>query len=265
MFLRILAFLLALSALPAAAQQEMEILPLRNQTVERVLPALRPLLEPGASLSGMNGQLFLRASPRNREEVKRALAAIDTPLRRLLIRVALDRNAEEGGRGAAAGGEIALGTRSRANAEARVWDTRSARSENAGQMVQTVEGGSAFIQVGRSLPVPMRQIVLGRNGAVLSETVVYRDLAQGFHAVPQLNGERVTLEISQGNDTPGRYGPGSVDSQRLATTVSGRLGEWMELGGSGRRAAGVERGGINLSTGDVREQRSIWLKVEEIQ
>lgn len=265
MFPRLLLLLATCFVLSARAQQELEILPLRHQTVERVLPALQPLLEPGASLSGMNGQLFLRASPRNRDEIRRALAAVDTPVRRLLIRVAFDRESGEEGRGAAAGGSVSLGSRSRAAAEARVWDTRSARSESAAQIVQTVEGGRAFIQVGRSLPVPMRQVLIGRHGAVVSETLVYRDLAQGFEAVPQLVGDRVTLEISQGADTPGRYGPGSGDSQRLATTLSGRLGEWIELGGSGRRATGAEGGAFSVSTGDAREQRSIWLKVEEIR
>jgi hypothetical protein len=37
----------ALGAAGAWAQQRMEILPLHHRTLEQVLPALRPLLEPG--------------------------------------------------------------------------------------------------------------------------------------------------------------------------------------------------------------------------
>ena len=44
-------------------------------------------------------------------------------------------------------------------------------------------------------------------------------------------GDQVTLEISPFDDTAGRL-PGSVNVQRLVTTVSGRLGEWIALGGS---------------------------------
>ena len=106
-------------------------------------------------------------------------------------------------------------------------------------------------------------MVVGPGGAVVSESVVYRDIGQGFYAEPRLAGDRVTLEISQQADSPGGYG--SVNTQRLATTVSGRLGEWIELGGSGRQAAGNERGTLSLSTSDVRESRSIWLMVEEVQ
>ena len=43
---------------PAAAQQELEIIPLRSQTVDRVLPTLLPLVEPGGTLIGANDQLF---------------------------------------------------------------------------------------------------------------------------------------------------------------------------------------------------------------
>ena len=68
-------------------QQELEIIPLRHQTPDRVLPALQPLVEPGGSLSAGNNQLFLRASRRNREDIKRALAALDAPVRKLVIRV----------------------------------------------------------------------------------------------------------------------------------------------------------------------------------
>lgn len=260
----LLFFVLAWGAV-AYGQQELEIIPLRHQTPDRVLPALQPLVEPGGSLSAGNNQLFLRASRRNREDIKRALAALDAPVRKLVIRVSQNRGVDEGSRGGAVAGQVTLGGSSRVDASARVWDSRSVKSEAGSQMVQTIEGGRAFIQVGRSLPLPLRQVVVGPGGAVVSESVVYRDIGQGFYAEPRLAGDRVTLEISQQADSLGGYGYGSVNTQRVATTVSGRLGEWIELGGSGRQAAGNERGTLSLSTSDVRESRSIWLMVEEVQ
>lgn len=262
---KIFALFLACWLGSAFAQQELEVIPLKARTVDQVLPALQPMVEPGGALTGMNNQLFLRASKRNREEIKRALAAIDTPARKLIIRVSQSRGADVASRGAKADGQVTLGSTSRVDANARVWDTRSQRQEAASQMVQTIEGGKAFIQVGRSVPVPMRHLVLGPNGAIATESVVYRDIGQGFYAEPRVSGQRVTLEITQQADSPAHLGPGSANVQRLSTTVSGRLGEWIELGGSGRQAAGSERGSISLSTSDVRDNRSIWLMVEEIQ
>lgn len=245
------------------AAQQLEVIELRSKSVDEVLPVLLPLVEPGGTLTGMNNQLFLKASQRNRAEIRRALAAIDTPARRLVIRVSQNRQAEDSSRGAEASGQVVLGSTRRSNVGATVWDTKSVRGESAGQMVQTVDGGQAFIQVGRSLPIPMRQVVIGPGGAVITDNVVYQDVGRGFYAVPRVNGNRVTLDISQQSASQGGYG--SIDSQRLTTTVSGRLGEWMELGGSGRQVSGNQGGALTLSTSDARDNRSIWLMVEEVE
>ncbi|MCB4361549.1 type II and III secretion system protein [Quatrionicoccus australiensis] len=261
---RVFLLLVLFFTTPLWAQQ-MEIIQLRSKTVEEVLPTLLPLVEPGGTLTGMNDQLFLRSSARNRADIKRVLAAIDTPTRRLIIRVSQNRQGEDSARGVEASGQLALGTGRRSQAEARVWDTKSVRGESAAQMVQTVEGGRAFIQIGRSLPIPMRQVMVGPGGALVNETVVYRDVGRGFYAVPRLNGKRVSLEISQQADSTDAYGRGAINTQRLSTTVSGRLGEWIELGGGGSQAAGNQGGAMSLSTSEARDNRAVWLMVEEVE
>jgi type II secretory pathway component GspD/PulD (secretin) len=75
----------------ALAQGSLEVIELRHTTAERVLPALRPLLEPGGVLTGQRSQLIVRTSPRNLEELRRALAALDAPARRLMISVREER------------------------------------------------------------------------------------------------------------------------------------------------------------------------------
>ena len=94
----------------ALAQQSMEIIPLKHRTMEQVLPVLQSLLEPGDSLSGMNDQLILRASPTTRAQVKQALAAIDTPVRSLLIHVTQNRDDAMSRSGAQTYGKIETGT-----------------------------------------------------------------------------------------------------------------------------------------------------------
>jgi type II secretory pathway component GspD/PulD (secretin) len=279
---RFLLFLLFFSSL-AVAQQAMEIIPLKHRTVDQVIPALQPFVEPGGALSGMNNQLILRGSAKNREQIRQALAAMDTPLRRLVIRVSQNRDAESRqqgstlsasvggnhsritGSGAGQGGAQIDIQRGDSRVSSRVYDTRSTREAQSGQSVQVVEGGRAFIQVGQSLPLPLRQLVLGPNGAVLTESVVYHDIGQGFHATPRLAGDRVMLEISPQFDTPGNQGYGSVNTQRISTTVSGQLGEWIELGGSGQQTSGSDRSGMRVGTSEIRDNRSVWLLVEELK
>ena len=281
---RLIALFLLLPLL-AIAQQEMEIIPLKNRTVDQVMPVIRPLVEPGGALSGMNNQLILRASRKNRDEIKQALAALDTPARQLVIRVTQNRDAVTNRSGAeafgsvgndhvrvtqsptgvAAGGGTVVVRRGDSVVGGQVVETRSTRTASAAQSVQVVEGGRAFINVGQSIPLPMQQVVLGPGGAIVTNTTVYRDIGQGFYAEPRLAGDRVMLEISPQFDTPGGAGYGSVNTQRVSTSVSGRLGEWMELGGSGQQAAGTNRGNLSVGTSDVRDNRSIWLLVEEVK
>lgn len=244
------------------AQQSLEIIPLQHRTVEQVLPSLQPLLEPGATLSGMNDQLFLRASPKNRAEIKRVLAVIDVPSRRLIITVTTNSNDVNRSRGA----EVTINSRNGNNqVRGRVHDTRDVRTGNQMQMVQTIDGGQAFIQIGVSVAIPFQQVVVGQGGSVVGvQGVEYRDIGRGFFAQPRITGgDMVTVEITQQADTPANLGPGSANIQRLSTRVSGRLGEWMQLGGTGQSADDRSRENISLSTNRARNDTGVWLMVEE--
>src|SRR6185503_13736387 len=97
---------LACAAFAASAQHTLEIIPLRHATVEQVIPALRPLLDPGGTLTGQRGQLIVRTSPGNLDEIRRALAAIDRPARRLQILVRFDDAAETSRQEIGASGRI---------------------------------------------------------------------------------------------------------------------------------------------------------------
>lgn len=268
----------------AISQQVMEIIPLRYRMVDQVLPSLQPFVEPGGALSGMNNQLIVRASRNNIEQIKQALSAIDVPTRRLMIRVSQNRDAVSRQQGAGLSGNVGVGNNVRiiqpssniqgstkievrggdSRVNAQVYDSRSTRDLQASQSVQVVDGGRAFIQIGQSLPMPLRQVVLSPNGWVATDSVVYRDIGQGFYAVPKLVGERVTLEISPQFDSPGDQGYGSVNTQRLSTTVSGRLGEWIELGGSGQQASGNDSRNLGSGSSEMRDNRSVWLRVDEL-
>ena len=80
------------------------------------------------------------------------------------------------------------------------------------------------------------------------------------------DGERVTIDISQRADSLGS-GParGSISTQQLSTTVSGRLGEWIELGGTSQQVGGNQAGSFGRATSGGQDTGSIWLKVEEVQ
>lgn len=245
----------------AAWAQGLEVLTLRYRGAEQLLPQLQPLVEPGGMLTGSGDKLFLRTSNRNMADIRQVVEALDRPLRRLMITVRHGGTAAGEKVGAGATVILAPGDSS---VRGRIGERRYTSRESVAQQVQTVEGGRAFINVGQSLLLPFRQVVLTPAGAVVTETVVQHDIGTGFHAEPRLAGDTVTLDISPRHDTPGSV-PGSSNVQRLSTTVSGRLGEWIALGGATRDASSEKGGTLHYGTRSAQGDQQVWLKVEELK
>jgi hypothetical protein len=233
---------LAALAMQAAGQNMLEILQLRHRTAEQVLPALRPLVEPGGTLTGQGSQLIVRVSPANFVELQRALEAIDRPSRRLQISVRLDEAIDAASQDIEASGRFSnRGSR----IDVRGQDSRTAGSERVDQRLQVLEGGRAFIMTGTSAPV-----------TVQGGTIV-RDLATGFEAIPRVAGDTVLVDIAPRRETP-------TQQQYLATTVSARLGEWFEVGGAVESTARDDRGIASVNRTRSSESRRVWIKVEQI-
>ena len=280
---RIVLLVAVLAWIGGAHAQQLEIITLKFRSAEQVLPQLRPLLEPGGALSGTGYKLFLRTGERNRADIQRVLAELDREPRRLMISVRQGGERQADARGADVSGDVALGrnvriiSSGRGNSSAgtmeirrgdsairgNAYEARTSSADNVSQKVQTIEGGSAWINVGQSVPLPLRQVVQTPTGVFVSEAVVYRDIGTGFYAAPRLSGDRVTLDISPTHDTPGAL-PGSANVQHISTTVSGRLGEWIELGGSAQDTSGDRSGTTSYATRNARDDRRVWLKVEEL-
>lgn len=216
----------------ALAQGALEVIELRHTTAERVLPALRPLLEPGGVLTGQRSQLIVRTSPRNLAELRRALAVLDAPARRLVISVRFAGDAAE--RRTEIGVDARVSNRG-SRIEARASESHSAGSERVDQRIQVLEGSRARIASGSSRPLVLR------DGAVI------QDIATGFDVIPRVAGDSVLLEIAPQREVAG--GDGRVQVQRASSTLRARLGEWVEL-------AGVDEGASS---------RRIWVKVDEVR
>lgn len=246
--------MLAVLAAPAVGQNALEIIGLRHRTAEQVLPALQPLLEPGATLSGQGNQLFVRTSPANLQELRRALDGIDQPARRLLVSVRFDDADDATSRGIEASGRI---SNRDSRVEMRAQDTATHRDERVDQRVQVLEGGRAMIYTGASRPVRTRQFIQTPAGVVSQEVTVVQETTSGFEVIPRLAGDRVQVEIAQQREV-------ASSSQRAATVASGRLGEWFELGAVAMNAARDERGLTGAASSAGGETRRVWIRVDEL-
>src|SRR5258706_3383452 len=144
---------LTLLASGALAQNTLEIIGLRHRLAGEVIPSLQPLREPGATVPGQGSQLFVRTSPGNLAELRRALEAIDRPARRLLISVRFDSSLEAASRGIEAGARV---TNRDAPVELRAQDSRSRAHERVDQRGHGLPGARAPILTRETRPLSPR-------------------------------------------------------------------------------------------------------------
>lgn len=243
-----------------AADLILEVIALRYRTVEQVLPVVQPLVPKPGTVSGMQNRLIVRTTASNLAEIRRVLEAIDREPRRLLITVRQDADASLGAAGARLSGD---------RPSVHVHGTRALENDRSSQQLQVLEGNEAFIQVGRSVPVPVHRIVREAVGGRVIErrvdAIEYRDILSGFHVRPRVSGDLVTVEVAPQRDTPAHLGPGSMNVQRASTTVSGRLGEWIELGGVVSGRARESSGTVYRTDAAATETRQILIRIDEIR
>ncbi len=275
---------------PALSQATvLEVIPLRYRAAEEVIPVIQPMLAREGTVSGFQGKLVVRTTPANLEEIKRILASIDTAPRQLVITVRQDADIERSASSAelsgTVGSERARATVPRARREnrggsvilrdgddrlrARVQESESNTSERNTQTVRVMEGREAFVRVGQSIPVRERHVRRSIAGGQVVEQIVggtqYQDVTTGFYVLPRLSGDRVALDISPQRESLSRQVPGGVNVQSVVTSVSGRLGEWMEVGGIVQDASGQQTVLLGRSVSAARDSRRVLVKVEEVR
>lgn len=268
-------FLLLGLALPACAQTVVEVIPLRYRTVEQVIPVIQPLLPKDGSVSGLQGQLVVRTTKANLADIRRVLETIDVRPRRLQITVTQDVEVTRERGSAQVSGSVQIGSQgqvSTSNASAtgdqvsvRVVQSRRAEADRSQQTLQVAEGNPAYIRIGQSVPIPQRQYTrqfIDGRWVEQPTGVVYQDVTSGFYVLPRVRGDEVILEISPQRE---RLNPsGSIEFQRGATTVSGRLGEWIEIGGVDQAASAQGSQILGRTAGSSMETRRVLVRVEEM-
>lgn len=269
----LVVLLLVLGLAARAVADEVEVVQLRYRTAEQVIPTLRPLLEPGGGLSGMQSTVVIRASRANIAQLKQVIAALDTVPRRLLISVRQDAAGAFAERGAGASGTIASGNarigineppRAQSGVAVGVYERHTTAADRMTSQVQALEGSPAYISTGQSAPV--RSTVVSPapgGGSVVQSTTTFQTAASGFYVTPRLSGDRVTLEIAPQRAVPGPHG--TVSYQQVVTTAVGQLGEWIELGRIAQSAAGTQSGVLYGASGAGSGGTSVWVRVDEIR
>ncbi len=257
-----LALTLALHA--KADELQLEIIPLKHRLVEDVLPLLQALVLPGGTISGMNNQLIVRTTPANLREITQVLQQVDKASRRFKIYVRQTNALQADVQGQSLGGRYSPATDARL--QYRAYATHRSDEVDSLQFVHAVEGQPALISSGQAVPMANPALIPGAFGAYLDRRVQYRDITTGFNVVVRAVADRITLQVTPHQDRLRRDDvAGSVDISSATTTVSGRLGEWLELGGVDE-AYRDDSGAILHNTHQRNTQaRSVAVRVEEVR
>lgn len=261
----LLVVLLTLAAARALAATE--IIQLNYRMADELLPMAQSVLGSDGRVNAYGERLIVNAPAAKIQELRGLLEQLDSPPRRLLISVD-NSEAKTGERhGYAVDGSVDAGSveiqagRGQIHGENRVRIlNRGTDSRNgAFQQIQATEGYPAQIQTGQS--VPLRSTHIGPHGQVYRETD-YHDITRSLYVIARISGDNVHITLSSNNDRLDTSRPRVIDIQSLDTQVSGRLGEWIELGNASESRQSDHQGLLRQHSASSQEELSMRLKVE---
>ena len=231
---------LCLPAAQGGAQQSIEIIELQNRPAAEIIPLIEPLLGPDDVVTGTGFRLIVRVAPATLSQLREVLSAFDAVPRNLTVSVrrggvetAREREVRLQGRI----GDVTVGDGSGSRIIYRQTNDR----DSGVQTLRVLEGQTAFIHAGESIPV-LRHGGIVLPGAVIGPEIDYRDLERGFLVRPWATPDgRVRIDIQQVDERESRSGGGRIDFQRVDTVLSGGIGEWIRIAGVEHRRDSTER------------------------
>ena len=270
---RFVLLALAILAGGPALADELEIIDLHHRRADDIIPIVLPLLEAGGALTGADDKLFVRSSPANLAQIREAVAAIDRPQRQLLITVGQGSVAARDGtsvRGSATigSGDVRVGVNRPPAGGSGATVIAGSRSVQTDQQntssIRALEGSEAYISVGQSVPITSTTVTTGWHPPVAQQSTSYRDVTSGFYATARVSGDLVTLEISSRQQA---YRPRdeTIDTKGATSVVTGRLGEWIELGAVREAQSGSSSGLLVWGRHTGSSEYSARVKVDEIR
>jgi type II secretory pathway component GspD/PulD (secretin) len=269
-----LGTLLALLLLTCAVQAvSITTIQLHNRPAEEIIPIVKPMLGAGEVVTGSGFNLFLRASPQSLEQVREIIDALDTAAKMLQVSVfqGSERDLKTrsvGGNLQIENGDASIGIGSGKNKNAggisfnsgkvsgdiNASSTQQRQSSKPVHQLRVSEGTEGFIETGEQIPY-----LSGDSGTE------YKDVTTGFYVLPRIHGDMVTLQISPFKNSRATTSTGSIETQSARTTITGRIGEWLPLGGITEQSKRSQNSIGSSSSTKSRSQQSIWIRADLVQ
>ena len=263
-----IALLAAAMASAAADGTVIKTIQLQHRPAEELIPLVKAMVEnSGGAVSGTGYTLVIRVRDDDIPQVTSMVHQLDTPLKQLQISLRQSRHVDQGSANrefsARAGGGISTGDGSiHADTSARVYSTRKRDQDATTQRIRVSEGRWANIETTLQLPV-VEQIVdvTGGQERVLN-AVKYKDLVTGFSVRATIDGDHAVIDIMPRKAGPDSEPGGSINAQTASTSVTGKVGEWLDIGGVVGNMVEHERGTISTGDRHREDERHILLRVD---
>lgn len=241
-----------------------EVIELKHRTAAELLPVINSFMEPYERATEWGYQLIIQADDKKIEEIKQLIEQIDTPARRLLISVDTQGNSSNhdnqfGAQGRIKGkqGEVVIGDGNSNRVEIKRY---SSQEQNSGvRSVQTLEGSAALVQTGQE--IQQRHWSVEQNGRPQQQTS-QRNLAQGFYVTATVQGDWVTLELSNQDDRLNAQQQHITETQSTNTRISGRLNEWISVSNIDAQQNSTSRDTLSRSKTYSTNNNELRIKVE---
>ncbi len=277
----LLLSLLLTATIASAERMVLEVIELQHRLVRDVLPILQPVLAPGSTATGTSNQLIVRSTPENLAEIREVIMALDTRIMQLRITVTQDASAVvQAQTDALAGhlhtGDFAAGVPDRGprggagiHVEAgqgsvsyRTTHTQTQDDSANTHFVLGMDGQPAFIATGQQIPQPYYEATATPYGGTVNSGIDYQQVTSGVYVTPRLQGDRVVLEVAPRLERIDAAGSGAITTQGAQTTVSGRVGEWIPLGGANVTSGGNDAELLARTRRRSDHSYATWIKVE---
>lgn len=258
---------------------------LQNRPAEEIIPIVKPMLEPNDSITGQGFKLFLRSSPETLAQVKDMISNLDVAAKMLQISVfqgndrdlrALsisgniqiesgDTNVSIGTNRNKGGSDVSYSTRN-ASGGVNTSSTRGRLQDNPIHQLRVTEGTEGYIETGEQIPYFSGEGWLvphdvGGVGVGLGS----KDVTTGFYVLPRIHGDKVTLQVSPFKQSQSETRGGDINTQRASTTITGRMGEWLPIGGTTEQTQRSQSRTDSYSSTQSRNNESIWIKADLVQ
>ena len=265
-------FGLALLLTSAVQAASMTTIQLQSRPAEEIIPIVKPMLATGEVITGSGYKLFLRASPETQAMVMEIIDALDIAAKMLQISVFQGSEQEldtvsvsanlqiESGNSSIGVGSSETGAGNisynsgNVSGDVNSTSTQTHRTNSPVHQLRLSEGTEGFIQTGQQVAY-----YSGNNGTE------FKDVTTGFYVLPRIHGGGVALQVRPFKNTPGKKRSDNIETQSADTTITGRIGEWLPLGGVNEQFNRSQSSIGSHSSSQGSRKDSIWIRADLVK